>query len=81
MVVFHADLHTGSGDVASALTAAQQAIRALSPADALEGYERLGGDPTAPLRWRCGRDLDARGGMPVDPAHPFHWAPFIHLGS
>jgi CHAT domain-containing protein len=81
MVAFHEHLQADPSCAASAITAAQRSIRALSPAGALERYELLGGESEAPHRRRTGRDLDAQADMPIDPAHPFYWAPFIHIGS
>ncbi|MGW1956972.1 CHAT domain-containing protein [Streptomyces sp. NPDC001920] len=71
--------------VGTALARAQREVRAASPDERETEYTRLAeragltADPAGP-RVRA-RDSGPRpAGAATDPYHPFHWAPFIHVG-
>ncbi|MFI1708621.1 CHAT domain-containing protein [Streptomyces griseoruber] len=79
----------GTVDVGTALHLAQQEVRALGHAAREAEYGRLtrrtgGASGTADGRrsWAAGpRDSSpARLGPALDDRHPYHWAPFIHVG-
>ncbi|MEU9253815.1 CHAT domain-containing protein [Streptomyces sp. NPDC048270] len=88
LVVTYMYRHLVSPDrppVGTALARAQRDVRRLSPDGREEEYARLadrvhvGSDPSGP----CVRSRDS-GPRPsaagTDRLHPFHWAPFIHVG-
>ncbi|MGY1673072.1 CHAT domain-containing protein [Geodermatophilus sp. SYSU D00710] len=86
MVALHEELRT-TESVGQALAAALRRIRSLSQSAADEWYHSLRANPDAPpaRRVRSARDLGEA--VPEgttgsdDPAHPFFWAPFVHIGT
>ncbi|MGY1727858.1 CHAT domain-containing protein [Geodermatophilus sp. SYSU D01062] len=86
MVALHEELMT-TESTGQALAAAQRRLRALSQGAADEWYRSLRTDPEAPLAGHVRSSRDLGGTAPEattsadDPAHPFFWAPFVHIGT
>lgn len=77
-------MSTARPPVASALALAQREVRDLSQDERTEEYARLA-DRAAVLPHPTGsrirvRDSGPRPAPPATSRHPFHWAPFIHVG-
>lgn len=71
--------------VAQALAEAQREVRALTAAEREAEYAALAAEAECPLPAGTGRGTVRDSGPAtaplLPPEHPFHWAPFIHIGT
>ncbi|MFJ3726079.1 CHAT domain-containing protein [Streptomyces sp. NPDC090045] len=74
----------GSG-VAAALAEAQREVRALTAAERDEEYASLAAEADCPVPAGAARgtvrDSGSARAPGLAPEHPFHWAPFVHIGT
>jgi CHAT domain-containing protein len=77
MVDFYTQL-VESGDVAKALGAAQELVRRESAVEREARFDALADGPAD----GASREWGGTAGRPaaVDPAHPYFWGPFVHVG-
>jgi len=83
MVDFYEEL-LKSGDVTQSLAAAQARVRTDSIAERQTRFEALRDDDDASTgevgATREWGGAVARPAATVDPAHPYFWGPFVHIG-
>ncbi|MFL6029453.1 MAG: CHAT domain-containing protein [Gaiellaceae bacterium] len=78
MVDFYAELLEG-GDVTQALSAAQARVRAASAEERETRFAALSDKPASATSREWGGAASRPPGA-VDPAHPYFWGPFVHIG-
>jgi CHAT domain-containing protein len=78
MVDFYGEL-LESGDVTQALAAAQARVRAESDDERKKRFAALSDKPSTAASREWG-GAASRPPAAVDPAHPYFWGPFVHIG-
>ncbi|MER7464215.1 hypothetical protein [Streptomyces sp. NPDC097981] len=71
--------------MAAALAEAQREVRALTAAERDEEYASLAAEADCPVPAGAARgtvrDSGSARAPRLAPEHPFHWAPFVHIGT
>jgi CHAT domain-containing protein len=80
-------VHAGTISVGTALARAQREVRELSGPERRQEFRALAehaGVRPGPARrdrsWEAARDSETLAQVHVEDRHPYHWAPFIHVG-
>ena len=79
MVDFYGGL-LESGDVTQALAAAQARVRAESDAERKKRFAALSDQPSGAASREWGEAASRSPAAVDDPAHPYFWGPFVHIG-